>query len=123
MRRLAWVAGMAAHAAFLGALPAAAQPAPTAQLAYSVAAPKEASYALACRFRAIRAGKRLGGGPVNNLTLSGKGPQRGRLPSDNARCTLQQTSDTGPIGLAVVKDRPYTAATSRRGQTAKLLIP
>ena len=114
----------AAAAAAVAAPPAAAKgPAAPAQLAYTVSAPKDAAYALQCRFRAVKVGGQLGGALANSITLSGKGPQKGRLPSDNARCTLEQTGDQGPIGVAVVKDKAYTAGVARRGQSAKLLVP
>ena len=116
MRTIVFAAAVAAAA------PAAAQTGP-AQLAWSVSAPKDAAYALQCRFRAVKVGGQLGGSMANSLTLSGKGPQTGRLPTDNARCTLEQTGDAGPIGFAVIKDKAYTAATARRGQSAKLLVP
>ena len=112
--------------AALAAAPALAQP-PRIPLGlhYAVAAPRGAAYALHCKFRAVRIRGHydMDRGLVNHIDLSGKGPQRGRLPADNARCTLKQTGDRGPIALAVVKERPYTARVAANGAEAKIYVP
>jgi hypothetical protein len=78
---------------------------PQGGLHWSVAAPQGASWSLDCRFRPVT----VQGALTNQSTHTGSGPMRGRLPADNARCTLKKTGGRGPIGIAVVKNGQATA--------------
>lgn len=90
-------------------LPAAAQTAVTdayGGLHWSIAAPDRANWSLECRFAPVTIRNRW----LNRMVLTGAGPQRGRLPGQDGRCTLTKTGGAGPVGLAVVKDGQPTAA-------------
>ena len=90
MKSLFLVAAMASAAA-----PAMAQGLrgvdPQGGLHWSVAAPQGASWTLDCRFRPVT----VQGALTNQSTHTGSGPMRGRLPTDNGRCTLKKTADKG----------------------------
>ena len=75
-------------------------------LHWSVAAPQGAAWRLECRFRPVTVRNRW----LNSLTLTGEGAQRGRLPSQDGRCSLTKTGGAGPVGVALVKDGKATAA-------------
>lgn len=81
-------------------------------LHWHVAAPKGASWALACRFRPVTmAVNRWERKRFSNVsTRSGAGAMAGRLPGDNGRCTLTKSGGAGPVGLAIVKAGAARAA-------------
>lgn len=109
-----------AASAFLAAA-AVAAPAPAeaaAQLPFSIQAPRDAVYDLRCRFRAVRIDNLL----VNNINLSGRGPRTGRLPTDNARCTLKHLRGPGPVSLTVTKGKPQTVRVAGPGQQQMLAV-
>lgn len=75
-------------------------------LHWSVAAPQGAQWSLTCRFRPVtlwmsQYDRRQW---VNQVVRHGEGPQRGRLPGDNGRCTLTKTGGAGAVAIALVKD-------------------
>jgi len=75
-------------------------------LHWAVAAPEGARWRLECRFRPVimevSAYDRRHW--ANGMTWEGQGPQQGRLPGDNGRCTLIKTGGPGSVGLAIIKD-------------------
>ena len=77
-------------------------------LDWAVAAPQGASWTLDCRFRPVT----IRGVYQNRMQVSGTGPQRGNLPTDNGSCTLTKTGGDGNVGVALVKDGKPTAAGS-----------
>jgi hypothetical protein len=90
-------------------------------LHWHVAAPAGASWSLECRFRPITRAvnqyerRRW----ANRLTLDGAGPQAGRLPVDNGRCTLVKRGGLGPVAIALVRgDETVTGATAAVGGQA-----
>ena len=94
-------------------------------LHWSVAAPRDAAWSLSCGFSPVTLHmsrydrKHL----ANRLTLSGRGPQRGRLPGDNGSCTLRKTSGAGAIGIAIVKNGQATASgTNDPAQPAQINV-
>lgn len=106
---------------------AAASPAlalkPGKPLPYVVSAPADAVYRIDCRFRKFEVeGKMNMKKVVNSMDLSGKGPKKGQLPTDNARCTLKQTAGRGPVVLTVTKDKPYVASVAKPGATTQLFV-
>lgn len=94
---------------------------PANSMTVRIDAPADATYTLRCQFRAIEL---PGRGPVNNVDLSGTGPRAdGYIPTDNGRCTLEQTGGAGPVTVTV--DAPngaVTATVAGPGQTARLQI-
>ena len=87
-------------------------------LAWAVAADEGASWRLECRFRPVT----IRGVYQNRLVREGKGPQKGRLPTDNGRCSLTRLSGEGNIGVAVVKDGTPIAAGSTGATPASINI-
>lgn len=84
---------------------------------FHVAAPQGASWSLDCRFRPVT----VRGATYNTFQLSGQGGQGGRLPSNDARCTLTKTGGSGPIGLAIVRDgQPHAAGTNSTTEPARV---
>lgn len=80
-------------------------------LHWSVAAPQGANWTLLCRFRPVtlwvsQYDRRQW---VNQVARQGEGPQRGRLPGDDGRCTLTKTGGAGPVAIALVTDGVATA--------------
>lgn len=89
--------------------PALAQSAlvtPDSGLHWSVAAPQGASWSLECRFAPVTIQNQM----LNRFAVTGTGPQRGRLPGQDGRCTLTKTGGAGPVGVALVKNGQPTAA-------------
>ncbi|HYE43220.1 MAG TPA: hypothetical protein VEA15_07480 [Caulobacteraceae bacterium] len=116
MRRgLALLAALAATAI---AAPATAQPATTG-LPYRIEAERGAEYRLVCKFRAIRTWGRM---LANQYKVRDKGPSRGRLPSDNARCVLTKLGGRGAVVLTIVKGGVRTARAETPGQPVKLTV-
>ncbi len=83
-----------------------AQTTPTSGLHWSVAAPQGASWSLECRFAPVTIQNKM----LNRYAITGAGPQRGRLPGQDGRCTLTKTGGDGPVGIALVKNGQATAA-------------
>lgn len=81
-------------------------------LPWSVAAPRGTAWSLSCGFSPVtlHMGQYDRQHWANRLTLSGRGPQRGRLPGDNGSCTLTMTDGAGPVGIAIMKSGRATAA-------------
>lgn len=101
------------------ALPAPAAAAPANKgLPYAVTAERGAEYQLTCKFRAIR----QYGGLVNQYTVRQKGASKGRLPSDNGRCTLVKLGGKGEIVLTIVKGGAKVARAAVVGQPVKLTV-
>jgi len=89
-------------------------------LYWHVAAPGGASWALDCRFTPTTyTPNQYERRWVNRIRLRGAGPQAGRLPVDNGRCTVTKTGGTGPVGIAVVRGTEIVAdGTAQTGQSA-----
>lgn len=77
-------------------------------LPWAVAANEGASWRLECRFRPIT----IRGVYQNRMVREGKGPQTGKLPTDNGRCNLTRLTGEGNIGVALSKAGKTTAAGS-----------
>jgi hypothetical protein len=82
---------------------------PGRPIPYQVTAAKDASYVLDCKFRKF---KETNGAIVNGLTIQGKGPKAGSLPTDNARCVLTKTAGSGAVTVVLTKGQSFTATTS-----------
>jgi hypothetical protein len=96
-----------------------------AGLHWAVAAPEGASWALNCRFRPVTLWMSQYNRQqwANELARQGSGPQRGRLPGDNGRCTLTKIGGRGPVGLALVKNGVATAqGANTREQPARVNV-
>lgn len=83
-----------------------AQTTPDGGLHWSVAAPQGATWSLECRFAPVTIQNKM----LNRYAITGAGPQRGRLPGQDGRCTLTKTGGAGPVGVALVKNGQPTAA-------------
>ena len=123
-RRAALIAATAVvlAGALSGALsgPAAALPGIPEGMPYRVTADRDASWTLVCKFRAIRV---WGQGLINQYTAAERGPSRGNLPSDNARCILTKTSGPGAVVLTLTKGKvARTATAARAGAPVKLSV-
>jgi hypothetical protein len=112
------VALLAAVAASACSAPAGAQPTYRG-LPYRIDAERGAEYRLVCKFRAIRTWGRM---LANQYKVRDKGPSRGRLPSDNARCALTKLGGRGAVVLTVMKDRPYVIRAETPGQPVKMEV-
>jgi len=88
------------------ALAQGSQTTPDGGLHWSVAAPQGASWSLECRFAPVTIQNKM----LNRFAVTGTGPQRGRLPGQDGRCTLTKTGGAGPVGVALVKNGQPTAA-------------
>lgn len=88
-------------------------------LPYRIAAERGASYQMTCKFRAIRVYGQLRG---NQYRILEKGPSRGNLPSDNARCVLVKLSGPGEVVLTIVKQTPRVARAVQPNQPVKLTV-
>jgi hypothetical protein len=86
---------------------------------FSVEAAPDTAYTLRCRFRATRI---PGVGVANSLDLSGKGPQQGNLPGQDARCQLGHAGGAGPVTLTIVKDGPKRATVAAPGEDTNLVV-
>lgn len=75
-------------------------------LHWAVAAPRGASWTLNCRFTPVTSE----GIMFNAINETGTGARQGRLPGDNARCTLTKTGGAGGVGISVVKNHQATVA-------------
>jgi hypothetical protein len=118
-------AGLLLIAFAIAAGPAVAQTAvgedTASGLHWHVAAPAGASWTLDCRFRPVTyaASAYEQARWANRTRLSGAGPQAGRLPGNDGRCTLTKTGGAGPVGLALVRgDEVTSAGAARTGETA-----
>lgn len=76
---------------------------PFAGVFWSVAAPRGAAWALDCRFVPLTypASRYDLHFWANRMRREGAGPQRGRLPGPDGRCTLTKTGGEGPVGLGL----------------------
>jgi len=90
-------------------------------LHWHVAAPGGAGWALDCRFTPITYAvnqyetRRW----ANRMSIQGAGPQAGRLPVNNGRCTVTKTGGAGPVAIAVVRGTEIVAdGTAQTGQSA-----
>lgn len=113
---------MRAGAALLIAIAVSMAPAASAQvhvgrnveggLPWSVAAPQGASWSLVCRFAPVtyEANRFDTRHWTNKIATSGTGAARGRLPSQDGRCTVTKTGGAGPVGLALVRGTEIMAA-------------
>ena len=112
---------LASAAALAGCKPQPpAEPAAnTDGLPYKVEAAADAVYELKCAFKAV---KIVGGGVANRLDLSGKGPQSGGFPGEDARCSLKQTAGPGPVTLTITKAGPHVAKVEGPGQSADVFV-
>ena len=119
MKRLALVALLSSGLAACEGEPPQHANANATGLPYRIAAPADAVYDLPCRFAAVNI---PGEGPANSLDLSGTGPQSGRFPTDNARCSLTQTAGSGPVTLTITKNGAHTATVSGPGSTAAVAV-
>lgn len=81
-------------------------------LHWSIAAPPDAAWSLSCGFSPVtlQVSQYDRKHWANRLTLTGRGPQRGRLPGDNGSCILTKTNNAGTVGIAIVKNGRATAA-------------
>jgi hypothetical protein len=98
-----------AAAAFAAGASAASGLEPGRPIPYQVSAAKDASYVLDCKFRKF---KETNGLIVNALTIQGKGPKAGNLPTDNARCVLTKTAGSGAVTVVLTKGQSFTATSS-----------
>jgi hypothetical protein len=79
-------------------------------LAWHVAAPGGARWALDCRFTpATYTHNQYERRWANRMRLEGTGPQGGRLPVDNGRCTVTKTGGAGPVAIAVARGTEVVA--------------
>jgi hypothetical protein len=81
-------------------------------LRWAVTAPAGTAWALACRFRPVtyRAGQYNLHQWTNGTTLTGRGPDQGRLPGRDGRCVLTLTEGPGPIGLGLAREGANTVS-------------
>lgn len=88
-------------------------------LPYRIEAAADAVYELKCAFKAV---KIEGGAIANRVDLSGKGPQSGGFPGEDARCSLKQTAGPGPVTLTITKAGPHVAKVDGPGQSADVFV-
>jgi hypothetical protein len=110
---------VAAAAVLTASAAHAAGMAPGKPIPYQVSAGNDAAYVLDCKFRKF---KETNGAIVNSLTITGKGPKAGALPTDNARCVLSKTAGAGPVTVVLVKGQKFTATAAAPGQPANVQI-
>ncbi len=81
-------------------------------LRWAVAAPVGTGWTLACRFRPLtyRASQYNLHQWTNGTTLTGRGPDQGRLPGPDGRCVLTLTDGPGPIGLGLAREGATTVS-------------
>lgn len=94
-------------------------------LHWHVAAPEDTPWRLVCRFRPITYYQDWAQHHrwANRTTREGRGPQAGRLPGDNGRCTLTRTGGPGALGLAIVKNGvAHAAGTNDAAQVAAVSV-
>ena len=77
-------------------------------LPWGVAAQDNTTWRLECRFRPVT----IRGVYQNRMVREGKGPQTGKLPTDNGRCNLTRLTGEGNIGVALSRAGKTTAAGS-----------
>ena len=85
---------------------------PFAGARWSVAAPADTRWTLACRFAPVtyQADQYNLHSWSNGFTRDGKGPDHGRLPGPDGRCTLTLTAGPGPIGIGLARAGATTVA-------------
>ena len=120
MRRSSVIGASLAAAALAGIGSAASAQAAVQKLTYAITAPGDAVYKATCKFRAIKVKQ---AGLINSMTLSGKGPRKGELPTDNGRCTLTVVKSAGPVTLVIAgKGQRQTARVDKPGATGNVAI-
>ncbi len=92
---------------------------------WSVAAPGGAAWALECRFVPVT----YPASPydlhywANRMRREGAGPDRGRLPGPDGRCTLTKTAGEGPVGLGLaLNGKTATSGTNDPARPAYAMI-
>ena len=85
---------------------------PFAGARWAVAAPVGTRWTLACRFAPVtyQADQYNLHSWSNGFTREGKGPDHGRLPGPDGRCTLTLTSGPGPIGVGLARQGAATVS-------------
>ncbi len=83
-----------------------------AGLYWAVAAPQGAGWTLECRFSPVtmQLSRYDRQHWANQIRREGQGPQAGRLPGQDGRCTLTKTGGAGGVGLSLVKNGQATTA-------------
>jgi len=81
-------------------------------LRWAVSAPAGTRWTLACRFAPVtyRASQYDLHSWTNGTTLTGQGPDQGRLPGPDGRCVLALTEGPGPIGLGLARKGKTTVS-------------
>lgn len=96
---------------------------PFAGARWAVAAPVGTRWTLACRFAPVtyQADQYNLHSWSNGFTHYGRGPDQGRLPGPDGRCTLTLTAGRGPIGIGLARAGATTVAdgTNNSGQPAR----